>query len=655
MTREPSADEPADAAAPDHASAEPPPTGGVAALAGHFAALPFAPNAVPEQEARAARLLRLRHSCAHIMAEAVVQLFPDARVATGPAVEHGFFYDFELPRPLTPDDLPEIERRMKKIIKRGTRFETTTVPLGQARAAFAATDQTYKVEVLDRIAVEQAGGDQAFPVRLYRQGAFTDLCAGPHVASAKAARHVKLLRVSGAYWRGDQTRPMLQRVVGTAWESEEDLQAYLTYLEQARLRNHKRIGQELDLFTFHPFAPGAPFWTPRGYLVYQEFLAYWRESHRRRGYQEIFNPVLYKRDLYERSGHYAHYKGDMFILEADDTEYCLKPMNCPDTFLFYTSRRRSFRELPLRVSEGGILHRNELTGALNGLFRVRQFTQDDAHIFVRDDQVQDEIAEILDLVREVYGLFELRYDFTLSTRPASFMGAPELWDRAEEALRAALERSVPSWHVAAGDGAFYGPKIDIQVTDCLGRRWQCATIQLDFQQPINFDMKYVDSDNQSRRPIVIHRAIFGSFERFFGILLEHTGGALPTWLSPVQAVVIPISDKVMDYAWQVHAWLAQRGIRAEVDERAEKMNYKVRQAELRKVPYMLVVGEREAEQATVSLRSWRLGPRGAHPVDHVAGEIAQAIASRAFDVDVTPLATFADDDSDAAAAPDAEY
>jgi threonyl-tRNA synthetase len=616
----------------------------------------FTANIVAENEARAARLFRLRHSTAHIMAEAVVQLFPDAKVATGPAIEHGFYYDFELPRSLVPEDLDEIARRMKKLIKRANRFETASIVLSQAREIFASLDQSYKLEVLDRIAETQAGeaGD-AFEVTLYRQGKFVDLCAGPHIASTRASRQFKLTRVSGAYWRGDSTRPMLQRIYGTAWETTEELEGYLHYLEEAKKRNHKRIGMELDLFQFHPFAPGAAFWTPRGYTVYQAFLTLWRDIHKRRGYKEIFNPMLYKRDLFQRSGHYQHYKEDMFILSADDTEYCLKPMNCPDTFLFYNSRRRSFRELPLRISEGGILHRNELTGAINGLFRVRQFMQDDAHIFVTEAQVQDEIAEILDIVREVYSLFDLKYDFTLSTRPENFMGESAAWDDAEAALRASLDRAVPKYAVAEGDGAFYGPKIDIQVTDGLGRRWQCATIQLDFQQPINFDMKYVDSDNLQKRPIVIHRAIFGSFERFFGILLEHTGGALPTWLSPVQAVIIPISDKVLDYAHAVRAQLEAQDIRAEVDERGQKMNYKIRDAEVHKVPYMLVVGEREAETGVASLRTYREGPRGEHAIATIATEITEINRTRAFDVTVVPLMAFADDDSDAAADAGKEY
>ena len=616
--------------------------------------LEFALNEVPAQEARAPRLHRLRHSTAHIMAEAVVQLFPDAKVATGPAIEHGFYYDFDLPRPLTPDDLIEIERRMRKIIKRGWRFETVTVPWAEARQRFAAAGQDYKLEVLDRIAETQ--GEAAAQVSLYRQGHFVDLCAGPHIGSTRIAKHFKLLRTSGAYWRGDSTRPMLQRVYGTAWESEEELAGYLNWLEEAKKRNHKRIGQELDFFTFHAWAPGAVFWSPRGYTVYQEFLSYWRESHKRRGYKEIFNPVLYKKDLYEKSGHYTHYKDDMFILHADDTEYCLKPMNCPDTFLHFISRRRSFRELPLRLSEGGILHRNELTGALNGLFRVRQFTQDDAHIFVAEEQVQDEIAEILDIVRDVYALFELKYDFTLSTRPENFMGDPAVWIEAETGLRAALDRcvGVGSYRVAEGDGAFYGPKIDIQVTDCLGRKWQCATIQLDFQQPINFDMKYTASDNSQKRPIVIHRAVFGSFERFFGILLEHTAGALPTWLSPVQAVVVPISDKVLDYASDVLRILEARGIRAEVDDRNEKMTYKIRHAEVMKVPYMLVIGAREAETGVANVRTWQQGPRGEMPLEAIADEIAQVIAERRFDVVIEPLMDFADADSDAAAGDEAD-
>ncbi|MBP47702.1 MAG: threonine--tRNA ligase, partial [Myxococcales bacterium] len=399
------------------------------------ASLPFETYRAPEDLKRPERLFRLRHSAAHVMAEAVLELFPTAQVATGPAIEHGFYYDFDLPRALTPADLEQIARRMKKIIKRNWRFEVVNIGVDQARELFQTAGQEYKLEVIDSI-VERQNPES---LTLFRQNKFVDLCAGPHVSGTKTCKHFKLLRVSGAYWRGDNDRPMLQRIYGTAWENAEDLESYMTFLEEAKNRNHKRIGIDLDLFHFHKVAPGSCFWTPRGYTVYQEFLDYWRQSHRERGYQEIFNPVLYKKDLYEQSGHYHHYKDDMFILEADDTEYCLKPMNCPDTFLFYTSKRRSFRELPLRISEGGILHRNELTGALNGLFRVRQFTQDDAHIFVTEQQVQNEIAELLDIAREVYALFNLNYRFALSTRPEKFMGDPELWDQAEESLRAALD------------------------------------------------------------------------------------------------------------------------------------------------------------------------------------------------------------------------
>lgn len=630
----PAADAPADPSAPDAA---------VVTVADLAADLPFERYDVPEDEARAERLYRLRHSAAHVMAEAVLELFPTAQVATGPAIEHGFYYDFDLPRTLTPDDLTTIERRMKKIIKRNFRFQRAEVSVAQARKLFTDANQTYKLEVIDSIVDKHAPET----LSLFRQSKFVDLCAGPHVSGTKTCRYFKLERVSGAYWRGDSDRPMLQRIYGTAWESKEDLDAYLHFKEEAKKRNHKRIGTELDLFHFNKLAPGACFWTPRGYTVYQEFLSYWRESHKERGYQEIYNPMLYKKDLYETSGHYQHYKKDMFILEADHTEYCLKPMNCPDTFLFYTSKRRSFRELPLRVSEGGVLHRNELTGALNGLFRVRQFTQDDAHIFVTEAQVQDEIAELLDISREVYALFGIDYRFALSTRPEKFMGEPELWDEAEAALQSALDANVGSgnYKLNPGDGAFYGPKIDIELTDCLGRKWQCGTIQLDFQQPINFDMKYVDTDNTAKRPIVIHRAIFGSFERFLGILLEHTAGALPTWLAPVQAVVVPISDKINDYAWQVHAWLKQAGVRVEVDERNQKMGYKIREAEMNKVPYMLVVGAQEAEAGTANLRTYRDGKRGEISVEQIAGEISLAIQDRTFDVTIEPLRSFEDADS----------
>ena len=603
-----------------------------------------APAEGPDAEARAQRLHRLRHSAAHLMAEAVLQVFPDAKVATGPAIEHGFYYDFDLPRPLTPDDLEDLEKRMKKAAKRANRFEITEIPIADARARFAATNQTYKVEVIDKIAQTQ----NPQTVTLYRQGAFCDLCAGPHVHNTVRLKHFKLLRSSGAYWRGDATRPMLQRIYGTAWENQEDLDAYLNYLEEAKKRNHKRLGEQLDLFHFHQEAPGAAFWTPRGFIVFQSLLTYWRELNVKRGYKEIFNPMLYKKDLYIKSGHYTHYKDDMFIIHQEETEYCLKPMNCPDTFLFYTSKRRSFRELPLRIAEGGILHRNELAGALNGLFRVRQFMQDDAHIFVTPEQVESEIFAVLDIVREVYELFGLSYGFTLSTRPEKFMGEADVWDKAEADLKAALDKGGLAYAIDEGGGAFYGPKIDIKIDDCLGRKWQCATIQLDFQQPLNFDMKFTASDNTPQRPIVIHRAVFGSIERFIGVLLEHTGGALPTWMSPVQAIIVPISDKVLDYAFLLCKQATDLGIRAEVDDRNEKMGYKIREAEMRKTPFMLVVGEKEAADGTVSLRTYRDGQQPTTPVGEVLATIAERIAPREFDVTITPLRTFDVDDGAAA-------
>ncbi len=612
--------------------------------------IPFGSNQVPLEESRAVRLHRLRHSTAHLMAEAVVSLFPTAKVATGPAIEHGFYYDFDLPRPLLPADLEEIERRMKKVAKRGTPFQTATIAVSQAQAMFEATAQSYKLEVLEKIATEQ----HVQAVTLYRQGEFVDLCAGPHVSSTSRLKHFKLLRTSGAYWRGDSNRPMLQRIYGMAWETAEELESYLHFLEEAKRRNHKKLGEELDLFHFHKEAPGAAFWTPRGFTVVQSLQKYWRELGTRRGYQEIWNPMLYKKDLYINSGHYEHYKDDMFIVHQEDTEYCLKPMNCPDTFLFYTSKRRSFRELPLRIAEGGILHRNELAGALNGLFRVRQFMQDDAHIFVTAEQVQSEIAEVLDIVKEVYSLFGLAYGFTLSTRPAKFMGDPQVWDQAESDLRSALADGGFAYEVDAGGGAFYGPKIDIKISYCLGRKWQCATVQLDFQQPINFDMGYTASDNTRQRPIVIHRAVFGTFERFMGVLLEHTAGVLPTWMSPVQAVVVPISDKATDYAYTVSKMLKELGIRAEVDDRNEKMGYKIREAEMRKTPYMLVVGEKEAEASTVSVRTYREGQRPAVTVQEIAKEISEKIATREFDVEIKPLRSF-DQDDGAPPTAEAEY
>ncbi len=576
---------------------------------------------------RADKLYRLRHSTAHIMAQAVGEIFPEANFAIGPPIKGGFYYDFELPRPLSEDDFADIEARMRKIIKGNHKFERATLTREQAREMFNSQGQSYKVEILDDIIKE---GDE---VTTYTHDTFTDLCAGPHVMRTKQCKHFKLLRVSGAYWRGDSDRTMLQRVYGTVWPTKDELLAYLEAMEEAKRRDHRRLGKELDLFWFDDMAPGAPFWTPKGFLLYRTLMDYWRDTQQRYGYIEICNPVLYRKELYEQSGHWEHYKDNMFMMEAHGHTMCLKPMNCPDTMKYFASRNHSYRELPLRVAEGGILHRNELPGALSGLTRVRQFTQDDAHIFVAEYQIQDEITSMLTLIDEVYSLFGMEYKIFLSTRDTEhFMGDVDVWNRAEDDLRAALEANGRSYKLNEGDAAFYGPKLDFMVIDSLGREWQTATIQLDFQLPERFNLKYTDNDNYQKRPVVIHRAVMGSFERFTGILIEHLAGAFPTWLAPVQARILSITNGQEDYCYDVAKKMRAAGLRVEVDVRGEKIGKKIAEAEVQKTPYMLVVGKREVEEGKVAVRTWSHGKRGAIEVDALIEEMTQKVASREFDV-----------------------
>lgn len=580
----------------------------------------------------AEQLWRIRHSSSHILAQAVLEVFPDAKLAIGPPIANGFYYDFDLPRSLTDDDLEDLEARMARIVKSNVEFKTWTRPVDEAIAYFNEHEQPYKVELIEDLA---AKGETE--VRFYQQDSFVDLCAGPHVPRTGNCKAFKLEKVAGAYWRGDSDRPMLQRIYGTAWKNKTDLQNYLKMLEEAKKRDHRKVGKELDLFSFHRESPGAIFWHPRGWTVYQQLTKLWRELHDAAGYQEIFNPIVYHKSLYETSGHWEHYHEHMFKLESEGETFCVKPMNCPDTMLFYKTRKHSYRELPLRVSEGQILHRNELSGALNGAFRVRQFSQDDAHIFVTESQIESEITNVIALIQKIYGLFKLDYRVYLSTRPEDFMGEVSAWDEAESALANAINANEIPYKVKAGDGAFYGPKIDFEVIDALGRRWQCATIQLDFQLPQRFDLTYTDRNNEEKTPVVVHRAIFGSFERFLGILIEHVAGAFPTWMAPVQALFLPVSDDFIDAAKDAAAKLRAKGIRAEVDTRSERLGYKIRDAELHKVPYMLVVGKREVETNTFSLRTWGEGDRGSIAYQDLEDEILQRIRDRAFDVQLDAI------------------
>ena len=581
---------------------------------------------------QAEQLWRIRHSSSHILAQAVLEIFPDAKLAIGPPIANGFYYDFDLPRTLNDDDLVEIEQRMARIVKLNAEFKTWTKPVDEAIAYFKELQQPYKVELIEDLA---AKGETE--VRFYQQDEFIDLCAGPHVPRTGNCKAFKLEKVAGAYWRGDSNRPMLQRIYGTAWKNKTELENYLKMLEEARKRDHRKLGKELDLFSFHKESPGAIFWHPRGWTVYQELRKLWRELHEEAGYQEICNPIIYHRSLYDCSGHWDHYHEHMFKLESEGETFCLKPMNCPDTMLFYKTRKHSYRELPMRVSEGQILHRNELSGALNGAFRVRQFCQDDAHIFVTEEQIESEITNVIGMIGRIYGLFDLSFRVNLSTRPADFMGEPALWDQAEAALANAIRANNLPYKVNEGDGAFYGPKIDFEVIDALGRRWQCATVQLDFQLPRRFELSYTDRNNEEKIPVVVHRAIFGSFERFLGIILEHVAGAFPTWMAPAQVVFLPVSDEFADFAWEAANKLKAKGIRAHVDDRSERLGYKIREAELQKTPYMLVVGKREVETGDFALRTWEGGDRGTVSYDALESELLHKIRERVFDIELEKI------------------
>ena len=566
-------------------------------------------------------LSTLRHSTSHVMAQAVKRLFPDVKVAIGPAIEDGFYYDFAKAEPFTPEDLARIEAVMADIVKADLPFERREMSRAEAIAFFRERGERFKVEIIEGLVADR--------VSLYTQGDFVDLCRGPHVSRTGEIKAFKLLSSSGAYWRGDEKNPMLQRIYGTAWLTREELDQHLWRLEEAKKRDHRKLGRELDLFDFYDVAPGAPFWLPNGMILVRELEKFARERLDAQGYQEISTPMLVNKKLWEQSGHWELYQDNMFKLEVEGEIFSLKPMNCPEASYVYRRSLRSYRDLPLRFSEMGRDHRNERSGTLTGLVRVRQFTQDDAHIFCRPDQVQDEITALLDLVREWYKTFDLQPSYKLSTRPQKRLGTEAQWDNAENALREALRGNGLAFDLDAGGGNFYGPKIDIDVRDALGRAWQVATIQVDLTMlPERFALEYIDTDGQPKRPVAIHRAIFGSYERFIGILIEHYAGVFPAWLAPVQARVLPVSEKFMEYARAVHARLRVARIRAELDDRNEKLGYKIRDAQVRKVPYMLVVGGREAEQGTVSLRHRTGEDLGAVPLERVVTDLTTEIAAR---------------------------
>ena len=547
----------------------------------------------------------MRHSSAHVMAEAVTELFPDAQLGIGPAIVDGFYYDFLLSRPLTPDDLGAIEDRMRASIAADHRFIRTEVPFDQGRALFEAHNQPFKVEILDNLATRARESGEPLPATsTYEHGTFVDLCKGPHVASTGKIGAFKLMTVAGAYWRGSEKRPMLQRIYGTVWPTQAELDAYLQRLEEAKRRDHRRLGVQLDLFSFHDVSPGSAFWHPKGQRLWRTLEEAIREVQDRRGYQEVATPMLVHKKLWEQSGHWTNYQDSMFVLESEGQTFSLKPMNCPESTFIYKSKLRSYRDLPLRYSEFGRLHRNERSGTLSGLTRVRHFIQDDAHIYLRPDQLQNEIKALLGEVHEVYGWFGLEPRFTFGTRPDKALGDPELWEKAESQIKAALDSLGKPYRLKPKDGAFYAPKIDIQIEDALGREWQTATIQVDLVMlPERFDCTYIDESGQAVRPMTIHRAIYGSLERFIGVLVEHFAGAFPVWCAPVQAVLIPISDRHVVGARELEALLRDRKLRVEVDDSANRMQNKIRLAQEQKVPYMLVLGDREIEGRTVAIRN----------------------------------------------------
>jgi len=566
----------------------------------------------------------LRHTASHVMAQAIKRLFPDTKLAIGPAIDNGFYYDLDSSHVFTEEDFAAIEQEMAKIAKENLRIERFVLPREEALAFVRERNEPYKVELIEDLPEDET-------ISFYRQGEFVDLCAGPHVGSTGKVRHFKLMSVAGAYWRGDEKNKMLQRIYGTVFPTKEELKAYLDRLEEAKKRDHRKLGRELDLFAIMDEGPGFPFFCPKGMVIRNELENYWRQLHRERGYEEIKTPMILNEELWHRSGHWDHYKNNMYFTKIDGEDYAIKPMNCPGGMLAYKRRLWSYKDLPLRVGELGLVHRHELSGALHGLMRVRCFTQDDAHIFMTEDQIQSEIAEVMDLIDTVYKVFGFKYHVELSTCPEDFIGTEEMRVASENALKAALEARGMPYVLNPGDGAFYGPKIDFHLEDSIGRTWQCGTIQLDYQMPERFDLTYTGPDGEKHRPIMIHRVAFGSIERFIGILTEHFAGAFPVWLSPVQAKILPITDRTHDVARQIAGVLAAEGIRVEVDDRSEKIGYKIRQAQMEKVPYMLIIGDKEAEDGTVSVRSRKDSDIGVMPLEDFLAKIQEEIETKAHD------------------------
>ena len=565
----------------------------------------------------------LRHTGSHILAQALKRLYKNENVklAIGPAIDNGFYYDIDMDRQLSESDLTDIEKEMKKIVKENLPLVRKEVSRDEALKLFEGLGESYKVELINDL-------PQDALITLYTQGEFTDLCAGPHVASTGKVKALKLMSIAGAYWRGDEHNKMLQRIYGTAFEKQADLDAYLHMLEEAKKRDHRKLGKQLDLFSLHEEGPGFPFFHPNGMIIRNELINYWREVHRRYGYQEIKTPMILNRQLWETSGHWAHYKDNMYFTKIDGEDYAVKPMNCPGGMLVYKTQQRSYRDLPLRLGELGLVHRHEKSGELHGLFRVRNFTQDDAHLFVTPEQAEKEIQHTIDLFDEVYSTFGLTYVAELSTRPEDSMGTDEEWEAATNGLRKALEHRGLKYIVNEGDGAFYGPKIDFHLKDSIGRTWQCGTIQYDMQMPEKFDLTYVGEDGEKHRPIMLHRVVYGSIERFIGILIENYAGAFPVWFAPVQARILPITDKHADYAYELKKKMFDLGLRVEVDARSEKIGYKIRESQVMKTPYTLVVGDQEVENGTAAVRKYGEKDSETMKVDDFIKYVQEKIATR---------------------------
>ncbi|SHK10918.1 threonyl-tRNA synthetase [Anaerobranca californiensis DSM 14826] len=562
-----------------------------------------------------------RHSSAHIMAQAVSELFPGVKLAIGPSIKDGFYYDFMVDKPFTPDDLEKIEEKMQEIIKRDLPFKRHVISRDEAIKFFKEIGQDFKVELIEGLSTDEE-------ISYYQQGEFVDLCSGPHIPSTGKLKAFKLLNVAGAYWRGDEKNPTLQRIYGTSFPKKSMLDEYLYRLEEAKKRDHRKLGKELDLFSFSEEAPGMAFYHPKGMILRNEIINFWREKHKEYGYEEIQTPLLMNQRLWERSGHWQNYRENMYFTEVDNETFAIKPMNCPGAMLVYKTSHHSYRDLPLRLAELGLVHRRELSGALHGMMRVRAFTQDDAHIFMLPEQIEEEIGKIMDLIDDVYKVFGYSYRVELSTKPEKAIGSDEIWEIATNALKKVLENRKMDYVVNEGDGAFYGPKIDFHIEDCLGRSWQCGTIQLDFMLPERFDLTYVGEDGQKHRPVVVHRVVLGAIDRFIGLLVEHVGGAFPLWLAPEQVRIIAISERHIPYCKELEKKLKSKGIRVWVDGRNEKIGYKIREGQLQKIPYMLVVGDKEVETEEVNVRKRGEGEIGAKKVEELINDLLEEIKNK---------------------------